>query len=62
MMQTRRTDRRYCQAGVHWVPASQMRVHVGKGRYEDLETCKACQCTSRIANRRAQGAVHQGRA
>lgn len=60
MTHTRRPDRRYCSACAQWVPLSHMKTHIGGGEYVELTTCKACQCSSRIASARALGAIHQG--
>lgn len=47
-----RDGRVWCPAGVHFVPTGDMRVLEGR-EFIWLETCKRCQSSRRISNRRA---------
>lgn len=51
---------RFCPSCARTVPASSMRIHEGFGVYLELDSCNDCACSSRMANARAQMAVHQG--
>ena len=57
----RKAETRRCPSCARTVPASSMRIHEGYGRYLELDSCKDCACSSRMASKRALMAVHQGR-
>lgn len=56
----RKPETRYCPSCARTVPASHMRIHEGYGKYIELDSCKDCACSSRLASKRALMVVNQG--